>query len=150
MLSSRTDLETNITEFSLIYEKQAPARHIGEPKQSESELGFGTGTTLMSRRSPRARPFRMREVPLYTVLGFAAARAGDGQSPRVCLRPVVYSSLVGFTSCIVKSFKSCRSFISSPLWTPDVISSVNIIALPRGVYSHVSHSTHPGRGFQVE
>ena len=28
------------------------------------------------------------------------------------------SALVGFTSCIVKYFRSRRSFISSPLWTP--------------------------------
>jgi len=34
--------------------------------------------------------------------------------------PLVYSPLIGFTSCIVKSFRSRRSFISSPLWTPEV------------------------------
>jgi len=32
--------------------------------------------------------------------------------------PVVYSSLIGCTSCIVKCFRSRSSFISSPLWTP--------------------------------
>jgi len=32
-----------------------------------------------------------------------------------CLRPVVYSSLTGCTSCIVKSLSTRSSFISSPL-----------------------------------
>ena len=36
------------------------------------------------------------------------------------LRPVVYSSPIGCTSCIVKSFRSRSSLISSPLWTPEV------------------------------
>ena len=35
-----------------------------------------------------------------------------------CLRPAVYSSLIGFTSSIVKSLRSRGSFIPSPLWTP--------------------------------
>ena len=40
------------------------------------------------------------------------------ESRSECLRPVVYSSLIRCTSCIVKSFRSRSSFISSPLWTP--------------------------------
>ena len=32
--------------------------------------------------------------------------------------PVLHPSLIGCTSCIIKSFRSRRSFISSPLWTP--------------------------------
>jgi len=32
--------------------------------------------------------------------------------------PVVHSSLIGCTSCIVKSCGSRSSFILSPLWTP--------------------------------
>ena len=36
------------------------------------------------------------------------------------LHPVVHSSLIGLTLCIVKSFRSRRSFISSPLWTPAI------------------------------
>jgi len=49
---------------------------------------------------------------------------------RRCLRPVVDSSPIGCTSCIVKSFRTRRSFISSPLWTDalslgsDIISSI--------------------------
>ena len=35
-------------------------------------------------------------------------------------RPVVKSSLMDFTSCIVKSFMSRRSFMSSLLSAPDV------------------------------
>ena len=34
-----------------------------------------------------------------------------------CLRPVVYSSLIGCASCIIKSFRSRRSFISSLKFT---------------------------------
>ena len=34
------------------------------------------------------------------------------------LPPVVYSSPIRCTSCTVKSVRSRRSFISSPLWTP--------------------------------
>ena len=48
--------------------------------------------------------------------------------------PVICSSLTVRTSCIVKSFRSRRSFIFSPLWTPlslrsDVISSIKIHSL---------------------
>ena len=41
-------------------------------------------------------------------------RAGSGESPSECLRPVVYSSPIGCTSCMVEVFKvsePSRSFI---------------------------------------
>ena len=53
---------------------------------------------------------------LITVLDVVPAR----DMPRDRQHPSTYSSLIGFTSCIVKSFRSRRSFISSPLWTPEV------------------------------
>ena len=43
----------------------------------------------------------------------SAASAVESRSE--CLRPVVYSSRTGFTSCIVIFFRSRRSFVSSPL-----------------------------------
>jgi len=49
---------------------------------------------------------------------FHAKQSGGREHTGECLRPVVYSSLIGFTSCIVKSVRSRRSFISSHLWTP--------------------------------
>ena len=51
-------------------------------------------------------------------------------------------SPIGCTTCIVKSFRSRRSFVSSPLWTPfkglrsDVISQIKILSPNSGAPQH--------------
>ena len=50
----------------------------------------------------------------------------------------VYSSLIGFTSCIAQSFSSRRSFVSSPLSTPQVYDP-QMTSAGRGVRGSISH-----------
>jgi len=62
----------------------------------------------------------MEGVVVLFRVALALLKAIEGPTPSLCecLRHVVYSSLLGYTSCIVKYFRSRSFFISSPLWTP--------------------------------
>ena len=73
----------------------------------------------------------MSEVPLYTLLPVTSTAFTFALPLHSFLAPHPYpltshrslphthlSSLIGCTSCIVKSRRSRSSFISSPLWTP--------------------------------
>ena len=71
----------------------------------------------------------MKKKKIGTVVGVEeAARRGaelcriedelEGDGDGLLQIRSIYSSLIGCTSCIVKSFRSRRFFISSPVWTP--------------------------------
>ena len=69
-----------------------------------TSLACGTNSSTLKRQ--RARAHQTGET-----------RSTETEAGLLCLRPVVYSSLTGCTSCVVQSFKSCSSFIPSHLWT---------------------------------
>ena len=66
--------------------------------------------------------------------GLALSQFRGAQALSFCkVDGLVYSSLIGFTSCIVESLRFRSSFFSSPLWTPEVygpdfISSIKILS----------------------
>ena len=102
------------------------AEHVGRGFRREVGGFSSVKYTLQSvglerKRRPMTTPFELLFISLALLLDLLKMELLELELVMVStvgLRPVVYSSLIGFTSCIVKFFRSRRSFISSPLWTP--------------------------------
>ena len=85
-------------------------------------LGFNILPPLPRLRSSRAAPHPTPELrDVYNLTICETLRPfSSGEVHQLPLAN--HSSLIGCTSCIVKSFRSRSSFISSPLWTNQVYS----------------------------
>jgi len=102
---------------------------LGSTQRSAPAWGAGCGG--VGRRGELAAALelgglwsrRVREFPhapaLFTEqLGLRPLESASSVSSLLRSHDVVYSSLIGCTSCIAQSFRSRSSFISRRLWTP--------------------------------